>query len=464
MSNVGFAQNEANIWYFGSNAGLDFNSGTPVPLLDGALNTDEGCATISDNNGSLLFYTDGITVWNRNHVVMLNGTGLNGHPSSTHSAIIVPQPNNPDIYYIFTVDALEPEDTVDPSLNKGLQYSEVDMSLDGGLGGITSNKNIIMNQPTTEKVTAVRSSSFDGYWVVSHKWNSNEFIAHIVSNVGVGVIPVISSVGTVVNDVPLFPGFAVPAGRGIGQIKISPDGTKLAVARSKGLSEAQLFDFDAATGIVSNPITLVDFNPDNEEVYGIEFSPNSKVLYVSITWNGVYQYDLNAGSPVDIINSQLIVTPLPRPYNALQLATDGKIYVAKSGDQVIDVIDNPNVVGTGCNYQFEHLSLGGRTSQIGLPPFIQSFFIVGFEYENLCLGETTEFKANISQAYDALTWDYGDGNTSNVENPSHTYLSAGDYDVTLSVTSGGQTSTETKNSNHIRAANCFTATKHVNLR
>jgi len=67
-----YSQKEANIWYFGENAGLDFNSGVPVALLDGQLNTREGCATISDKNGNLLFYTDGITVWNRSHKIMQN--------------------------------------------------------------------------------------------------------------------------------------------------------------------------------------------------------------------------------------------------------------------------------------------------------------------------------------------------------------------------------------------------------
>ena len=63
------AQNEGNIRYFGYGAGLDFNSGSTVALIDGMLNTSEGCATISDNSGDLLFYTDGMTVYNRNHIL-----------------------------------------------------------------------------------------------------------------------------------------------------------------------------------------------------------------------------------------------------------------------------------------------------------------------------------------------------------------------------------------------------------
>ena len=102
-----YGQKEAAIWYFGENAGLDFRSGVPVALEDGALSTLEGCATIFDTEGNLLFYTDGSTVWNRNHLVMPNGTQLLGNATSTQSAIIVPKPNDSDIFYVFTEDMKE---------------------------------------------------------------------------------------------------------------------------------------------------------------------------------------------------------------------------------------------------------------------------------------------------------------------------------------------------------------------
>tara|TARA_B110000858_G_C17785847_1_gene467253 strand:- start:1544 stop:1972 length:429 start_codon:yes stop_codon:yes gene_type:complete len=126
---LGLAQKEGNIWYFGENAGLDFNNGSPVALTDGMLNTSEGCASICDANGNLLFYTDGMLVYNKNHGIMPNGTGLLGHSSSTQSAIIVKKPMSNNLYYIFTVDDIF-------NTNGGaVTYSIVDMSLDGGLGG-----------------------------------------------------------------------------------------------------------------------------------------------------------------------------------------------------------------------------------------------------------------------------------------------------------------------------------------
>lgn len=41
-------------------------------------------------------------------------------------------------------------------------------------------------------------------------------------------------------------------------------------------------------------------------------------------------------------------------------------------------------------------------------------------------------------------WDFGDGNTSTEENPSHTYELAGSYTVTLTITDTGFTGTKTK--------------------
>ena len=98
-----YSQNEANVWYFGQNAGLDFSSGSPVAITDGQLSTVEGCSSFADSNGDLLFYSDGITVYNKNHQVMQNGNNLGGNPSSSQSGLIVPKPEDPDTYYLFTV-------------------------------------------------------------------------------------------------------------------------------------------------------------------------------------------------------------------------------------------------------------------------------------------------------------------------------------------------------------------------
>ena len=175
--NLVFSQGEANIWYFGGNAGLDFNSGSPVAITNGQLTTNEGCATISNSLGQLLFYTDGIAVYDKLHQVMPNGTGLLGHPSSTQSAIIVPNPVNTNIYYIFTTDF--------EGYSNGLNYSVVDITLNGGLGDVTSQKNALLKTPICEKLTAIKNEAANEYWVVSHGYGNNEFCSYRVTAAGV---------------------------------------------------------------------------------------------------------------------------------------------------------------------------------------------------------------------------------------------------------------------------------------
>src|SRR6185503_1429524 len=137
---------QGNTWYFGFNAGLNFNTNPPTALLDGQTRTDEGCSTVSDGLGNLLFYTDGITVWNKNHQPMPNGTGLMGASSSTHSAVVVPKPGSTSIYFIFTSDENNAIPGSDGGGSNGYRYSVLDMDLQSGLGDITS-KNILLYAP-----------------------------------------------------------------------------------------------------------------------------------------------------------------------------------------------------------------------------------------------------------------------------------------------------------------------------
>ena len=156
--------------------------------------TNEGCATISDCAGNLLFYTDGSFVWDNTHTQMPNGFDLMGDPSSSQSAVVVPKPGSPNIYYIFTVDNNVQVD--------GLRYSEVDLSLNGGLGDVTAVKNILLHAPTTEKITAVLHSNLTDIWVIAHTWNSNTYEAYLVSATGVNTTPILSNVGATVGTQP----------------------------------------------------------------------------------------------------------------------------------------------------------------------------------------------------------------------------------------------------------------------
>ncbi|MBC8486735.1 MAG: gliding motility-associated C-terminal domain-containing protein [Bacteroidetes bacterium] len=420
-----FAQKEGLNWYFGENAGLRFHEGYPEPLTDGALSTTEGCSTISDSLGNLLFYTDGITVYNRNHQVMTNGTGLMGDPSATQSGVIVPVPNDTNLFYIFTVSALE----VGHPMN-GFRYSLIDISLNNGLGAVVQsekNKSIVSN--TTERVTAVQHENEYGVWVIMHEWESSRFRSYLVTSEGISINnPVISDVG-------LYHGYNQSTNRdGIGYMKVSPDGQKLAVAIN-GMNLIQVFDFNDITGEIINPLTLpVDTLP-----YGVEFSAGAGFLYASERLGDkIYQWDMLAGSEQDIINSRVVIGILQNPFGgALQMAADGKIYIARKSKFYLSVINKPWEQGLNCQFEEVGALLSGRSCKEGLPTFIQSYFNnVWILHENQCAGESVNFYLNSYVNIDSVAWNFGDptsgtADTSTLNNPSHIYYEAGKYKVTV---------------------------------
>lgn len=425
------AQKEAAVWYFGRNAGLDFNSGAPVLLTDGALDTREGCASISDPNGNLLFYTDGLTVWNRNHLPMPNGTGLNGDPSSTQAAIIIPKSDEPNIFYIFTVD--------DYGGPNGLQYSILDLNLDSGLGGITTQKNILLQAQVSEKITAIQHADRESVWVVTKGWENNNFYSYQIDENGVNPTPVTTPIGFT----PQLNNRLT-----VGYLKASPDGRFLGSA-SEALGVMEIFRFNANTGVVSDLISLQDYFDNtwyDMEPYGVEFSPNGKVLYVS-TRGGILQFDISNYEHDAIVNSAVrlggVNTSTPF-FGAIQLAIDGKIYCARYGGQFLDVIHEPNILGLAANYEEQGISLGSRRSLLGLPPFLTSYFYVGIKAENLCFGDLTEFSLDVSNPVTSILWDFGDGTNATTEVPTHVYANPGDYTVTVEVTTATGITSEIK--------------------
>lgn len=412
---VAFSQNEASNWYFGKNAGLHFNAatGTVTALIDGQINTLEGCTSISDTNGNLLFYSDGRTIWNSLHQPMANasealGTGLLGDDSSTSSGLIVPKPQDLNSYYIFTVDephhfnsAAFPNQSDGDGVNDGLTYSLVDMTLNGGLGDVDAvEKNIHLttydpNNPNevdfkcSEKITAVKADDCSSFWVLTQF--VDKFYAFKVDINGVNTTPVISTVGP---EVPVS-GYRRNA---LGYLKASPDGTKLAVAHlgfattlaGEAPGGVYLYDFDNDTGIVSNMQEL--YGPEHgDSPYGVEFSAENKKVYATINGgaNGsgpssVLQWNLeSADIPASLV---VIHTSSVFSAGALQLGINKKIYRAQvnlnnqnNSGRYLGVIQNPEADGMAANYDetgilvdvngdFQHLS------RIGLPPFIQSLF------------------------------------------------------------------------------------------
>jgi len=348
----GISKNNAKHWYFGNQAAIKFENNVPVPLTNSAMTQVEGVATMSDANGNLLFYTNGITIFNKNHQVMVNGSGLTSNSSNTQSAFIVPFPQNPDKYYVITPGPYN--------------YSIVDMTLDNGNGAVMSTaKNISINTENSEKVAGLEASNQTDIWLITYGSSQKRFNVYKISPSGITTTPVVSQFTTA-------SGF-------YGYMKISPDGTKIAMANFA--NTFHLYDFDATTGVVSNQV-IVPINIGGFGSYGIEFSPNSQLVYVADHrgQNRVFQYDITLATPTLISASVVPLTANTMALGGIQLGPDNKIYVARENNGFLGVINHPDIIGTSCDYVAEGVNLAGKTSNLGLPGFVASSLVQNQPY------------------------------------------------------------------------------------
>lgn len=437
------AQKQTWHWYFGSHAGIDFSSGNPVAVTNGSiLYAYEGCASISDTAGNYLFYANGSEIWNKSFNNMQNGSSIQGNHNSAQSAIIVPQPGNDSLYYTFTLDAVESyANTLNP--HKGFKYNVVNMKKNGGLGSVVL-KNIPITDSTCEKLTAVRHCNGRSMWIIVSKANSNKYYAYLLDQYGLSSSPVISQLGMVSDIVNSGCGNACG-----GYMKASPNGRKIAVAHSCDACGVELFDFNNATGYLSNVISINNPLVNNSLAYGLEFSPNMKYLYVSYTASDpclnsmIFQYDISSNNSAQISASavELYNNNIGGIYTnraaALQIASDNKIYVSLYSHNYLSVINQPNMAGTACNFVKDGVFLNGNTCEGGLPTFFQGYFFPNKDlvFTQNCLNfHFTPICDTIS--LDSIRWNFGDiysgiSNTSSLLFPHHKFSDTGNYNVKL---------------------------------
>ena len=430
-----FAQNETNHWYFGDKAAIDFSLGKRVIKNDSEMNTPAGCSSISDKEGNLLFYTNGQTVWNKNHEIMENGEGLPAGINNTQTSIIIPQPGSTGIYYIFSTKIAS---STNPVLARGLYLSTVEVSNSFPLGQVQSRAQRL--KPfSTEKITAVHSKDGKSIWVIALGSSSSAsdilidtFFTYNISESGLAVAEV-----TIQEEILSTNGV----------MKVSPDGKIIAIA---DYSEETIFlyNFDNETGNINFKeffFTNTDFGV--KLPYGIAFSSDSQTLYY--TSNGsINRFLLENPFP----NNPLFNVKAPLfnaqsdNFGSLQLANDGKIYVASYipgensniGVNHLTVIDNVNSLSPTFSYQ--SLDLESGSSLLGLPVFIQSYFVNRITTEDKCVTETFNFEVSAYTNIESVLWDFGDGNTTTELSPKHNYTSSGVYTVIANITLNGEVS------------------------
>ncbi|MBK9246524.1 MAG: PKD domain-containing protein [Ignavibacteria bacterium] len=381
-------------------------------------------ASISDKKtGALLFYTDGITVWNSQHEVMTGGTSLKGGSSSTQSALIIPNPANIQQYYLFTVPEYESGEST-------LYYSIVNMATPKG-EVIAKNTPLYTN--VSEKLTGTLDCDGSGFWIVAHHVSNSEFYSFHITSTGVSSAPIVSRHTADNSDYRA------------GYMKISPDRTKIALASQIPTGYLALATFSPLTGMISGYLTISDGgNTCPLFTYGLAFSPDNSKLYATGLLSSIFQYEINLPTETAIRNSQSILNITG---GGLQLAPDGKIYIAQENTRYLGRIDLPNLKGDACMYKQDVIALP-RLALLGLPNCLDYIFnqvgqpgisrcstpIAMIKSDSGCYGYPLVF-TELSTNATKRTWTFTGGtpSTSTAMSESVTYPAPGKYPIRLVV-------------------------------
>lgn len=475
FSQPGWNLKENYVWPCIMDSALDFNSGSPVKVKSGievfwctGHTNETSFASVCDNNGRLLFYTDGDSIWNRNHNVMPNGYIISDTWGAQQGLLIVPVLSNPNQYYLFSLKGVFPTVV--------LSYTIIDLSLDGGLGDVVpGTRNIPLDSNLAITAIATPGNNCD-IWVISHDASDTLFKSYHITTEGIDTAVVQSRAGIFAS----FDGFLASC------LAVSPDRKKIAMA-GWGFTPNQavaLFDFDANTGKISNTLVLDSDNTYSLFPYGVCFSPDNTKLYFtsSDTESGfmsgiqpyighIHQYEVNLPTPAAIVSSGI---QLPQEFYyfwggmispPLRLGPDGKIYLPaddaycppeiEPNDTIpyIGCINYPNVKGAACDFQPHVIVVSSPPSSLlsplcatGSPLYIPGSellpYALGADYVKPLIGDSTYLRFDTTiclplkdsvvltgpSGYFQYLWN--DGNTDSVRkiwNPGTYYVHAQTY-------------------------------------
>ncbi len=435
---------DQGLWYYGQRGGMNFTSGAPVYSNESYMHgnyVDEACAVQATTSNTLLFYTNGRDVWDANHTTINAGNLLKSDLSAHRGAVIVPNPGNPNQYYIFTKDggAYAPDMMTTVPGDDGFRYSIV--QINAGMAATTANWNVPITTPSglgyalgndgavlgSEGVTAAKSCN--GYWIITSSKKGTQYYITIFS---------LTASGLSFHSETLCPFNTMQQA-----IKLSPNGQKLAVGSgTNGSSETTglaVFDFNIFTGALSNQLIL-----NNYKSYGFSFSPDSKLVYSS-GWSGsnLYQYDLTDPSPA---TSGIVVSNSASYACEMQLGPDNKLYLS-SGTTYVQVVHQPNVRSSVSNPNACLYSPTGPNMQTPLSHSMPNFMdATGSSAYSNTIGATrincSQYSFTTNICSNTFSWNFGDpgsgaSNTSTLQNPTHTFSAPGTYTVTVS--GGGTT-------------------------
>ena len=430
---VAFSQKEWSNWYSGKDELLTFKNGVaervlnfisvipPVPPYENITHFGywgQGGISYSDPvTGDLKFIISQRLGFSKDYSRFPNDTFIRSCPDQK-SYHIIPFHNNPDKFYVLqfqsaAADLLAQETGLQVRCPNaiGLAYSIVDLSKNNGLGDITSTNNFITGG-LTEQITLVRHANTKDIWIIVHPYGTAEYHAILATDAGFQP-PVVSNIVV-----------AVAAGykSSLGDITASHDGKLLAGCRSitevtGSESDIELFDFDNASGLLSNYRTM----PSEGHVLKLQFSPDNSKLY-TLAFDENYENSLITQWDFNQTNVPASRTVVEKFRNSslwdMQLAPDGKIYLSRNDEyedntyhSYLVAIQCPNLPQFACNIKKKAIEVAAAA----FPDLVNDFinvprvpllprFSIG-EDTAICFGSLT-LKA--PPGWETYKWNTGD--------------------------------------------------------
>jgi hypothetical protein len=408
-------------------------------------------ASISDSSGHLLFYTNGLEVYNKNYEIMPNGDGLNpGEFAKTREgdgysvpdgALILPIPGKMNKYLLI-------HHTIDRDTRYWDWHAEnmlttlIDMSLKDGLGDVVyKNVSVYKDSLSYGGIDACRHANGRDWWILCPYFTGKKMFIFLLDSSGLHL-----------NSTQNFPYKLYP---GTGQAVFSPDGSKYGFFHDNDLFVREFFlcDFDRCNGLISN----FHFGQIPDYHYnGIAFSPNSRFLYLA-TGTLLYQLDMNDPSPfdtkiqIDTVDGFKSLGNVRSFFGFMQLAPNGKIYICNGvGPKHLSTIERPDIKGKACEVRQHNISIVANSSMTNFPNFrlgplfgsgcdtLNKLPIIKWDYKQDTL-DRYSFHFNDESKYEIIDrfWDFGDpsssDDTSTNKSPIHRYKQDGVFEVCLSV-------------------------------
>lgn len=436
------SQNRGNVWSM-NKLELNFNSTTNT-ILSQTTDTISSQSAISNTKGELILNYDGVTLYdNKNNVIKSNK-----RYGKAYNSVIFKKIGCNNKYYLFETKAIRtPNLGVPREINivPKLYYSQYEIDNDGNVTTIEEDV-LYFETSIYSGLTAYVNDEIQKVWVIVR--NGIDIFTIEVNERG----PESHRVSKLA-DPKIFKYFV--DGRDqmfnvFNEVKITPEGDKIVTfirtnnyltLNKEFIADngfIQILTFDKDTGEAGNLFTQTKIEKGDTEVnlfHPLLGEIKDNKLYVTIRTRYLpfglppehltYEYDLSAPdikSTENLIFKRILANVLD-----IQIGPDREVYIitqAQPWDTFLGKIENGGVT---------ELINTGDLNIPQLPSFPQSYFKSNFFVKNLCFGDRMEFASDLVENAITYNWDFGDGNTSSVVTPLHTYLDSGDYTIQLEV-------------------------------